>query len=124
MSEQPAEYKSLLEFSFTLQSGELPIRTFIIWNAKKSCLRFLDDPEKILLMLDNETFDSATDLELSDFVLFLFCVLILAQFYGLKFECGISEPLAARLDRLPKLYSQLGLECFKVLKPVYHRLRS
>ncbi len=122
MSEETPQYHTTIAFTYTLQSEELPIRTFIVWNSKKTCLRFVDDPEKIVLFMDLEKFESATDLELSDFVLFLFCVLILAQFYDLKFETGISESLAGRLDQLPHKYADLWLECFQALKSHYKRI--
>jgi hypothetical protein len=122
MSENQAEYKSTVAFTLLIPSEELPLRTFIVWNCKKTCLRFVDDPEKILIVMDKDKFEGATDLELSDFVLFLFCVLILGQFYSLKFECGLSEELASRLDQLPSKYSGVWLECFKVIKSFYTRL--
>ena len=67
LDQQSLKTKDIV-YAFTLNSEELPIRTFTIWNAKKTCLQFFDSPDQILLMMNREKLKEATDLELSDFV--------------------------------------------------------
>jgi len=122
MSQDPVQYKAPISFSITVTSDEYPVRSFVLSQTKMLGMKFYDDQQKITLVIYDDEFAEMSDLQLSQFTLFLFSILCVTQFYGLSYLPACTQDFASRCDHLPNYYAQMWAECFKTMNSKLQQL--